>query len=88
MQQSTTSEEDVYRILWRKIVMKKRTVEVKEVANVVNEKLKKGIFLTSKSGDKVNSMVIGWGHIGRVWERPVFIAYVCTSRYTICLYDS
>ena len=65
--------------------MKKRAVEV--TANVINEKLKKGIFLTSKSGDKVNSMVIGWGHIGRVWERPVFIAYVRTSRspfvYTI-----
>ena len=59
MQQSTTSEEDVYWIIWRKIIMKKRTVEVTEVANVINEKLKKGIFLTSKSGDKVNSMVIG-----------------------------
>ena len=41
-----------------KNIMKKSTVEVTEVANVINEKLKKGIFLTSKSGDKVNSMVI------------------------------
>ena len=68
--------------------MKKRAVEVTEVANIINEKLKKGAFLTSKSGDKVNSMVIGWGHIGRVWERPVFIAYVRTSRYTSELIDS
>jgi flavin reductase (DIM6/NTAB) family NADH-FMN oxidoreductase RutF len=68
--------------------MKKRAVEVTEVANIINEKLRKGAFLTSKSGDKVNSMVIGWGHIGRVWERPVFIAYVRTSRYTSELIDS
>ena len=33
-------------------------------------------------------MVIGWGYIGRVWERPVFIAYVRTSRYTSELIDS
>ena len=68
--------------------MKKRAVEVTEVANIINEKLRKGAFLTSKSGDKVNSMVIGWGHIGRVWERPVCIAYVRTSRYTSELIDS
>ena len=71
-----------------KNIMKKSTVEVTEVANIINEKLRKGAFLTSKSGDKVNSMVIGWGHIGRVWERPVFIAYVRTSRYTSELIDS
>ena len=27
-------------------------------------------------------MVIGWGHVGRVWECPVFIAYVRNNRYT------
>ena len=27
-------------------------------------------------------MVIGWGHIGRVWERPVFITYVRECRFT------
>ena len=62
--------------------MGKRKISVTECANTVTEYLKKGVFLTTKAGDKVNSMVIGWGHIGRVWERPVFITYVRDCRYT------
>ena len=27
-------------------------------------------------------MVIGWGHIGRIWELPVFVAYVRDNRFT------
>ncbi len=62
--------------------MSKRKISITECANTVTESLKKGVFLTTKSEDKVNSMVIGWGHIGRVWERPVFITYVRDCRYT------
>ena len=62
--------------------MGKRKINITECADKVTECLKKGVFLTTKSGDKVNSMVIGWGHIGRVWERPVFITYVRDCRYT------
>ena len=62
--------------------MGKRTINVMDYANTITESLKKGIFLTTKAGDKINSMVIGWGHLGRIWERPVFIAYVRDCRYT------
>ncbi len=62
--------------------MTKRNIDITECANIVTECLKKGVFLTTKAGDKVNSMVIGWGHIGRIWERPVFITYVRDCRYT------
>ena len=62
--------------------MKKRKISITECADTITESLKKGVFLTTKAGDKVNSMVIGWGHIGRIWERPVFITYVRDCRYT------
>ena len=62
--------------------MSKRTINVMDYANTITESLIKGIFLTTKAGDKINSMVIGWGHLGRIWERPVFIAYVRDCRYT------
>lgn len=32
-------------------------------------------------------MVIEWGHIGHIWNRPVFVAYVRDSRYTRELLD-
>lgn len=44
--------------------------------------MKKGVLLTTKSGDRVNTMTIGWGKIGIEWNRPVFIVYVRESRYT------
>ena len=62
--------------------MTKRKISLTECADTVTEALKKGVFLTTKAGDKVNSMVIGWGHIGRIWERPVFVTYVRDCRYT------
>lgn len=50
--------------------------------------MKKGILLTTKQNDIVNSMTIGWGTIGIEWGRPMFIAYVRDSRYTRELLDN
>ncbi len=49
--------------------------------------LPKGIFLTVKAADEINTMVIGWGHIGYIWGKKVFIAYVRPSRYTYHLLE-
>lgn len=62
--------------------MSKRKISITECADTITKSLEKGVFLTTKAGDKINSMVIGWGHIGRIWERPVFITYVRDCRYT------
>ena len=62
--------------------MKKRSINVNEYANAITDALSRGVLMTTKQGDKINSMVIGWGHIGRIWERPVFVAYVRDCRYT------
>ena len=53
-----------------------------DCAGQICEAMKKGILLTTKAGDKVNTMTIGWGHIGIEWGKPIFVAYVRESRYT------
>ncbi len=70
------------------MTVKKQKIDALAYSNEIAQSLKKGAFLTTKKGDKVNSMVIGWGHIGRIWERPVFVAYVRISRYTRELLDA
>lgn len=60
----------------------KNHIEVMDYANHINKALPRGILLTTAAGGKVNSMVIGWGHLGIEWSRPVFVAYVRKSRYT------
>ncbi|QVK19927.1 flavin reductase family protein [Mycoplasmatota bacterium] len=44
--------------------------------------LPKGAFLTTRIGDKVNTMTIGWGNISVVWYKHVFMVYVRYSRET------
>ena len=67
--------------------MNKTKIDYTDYADAITKALKKGVFLTTKSGDKVNSMVIGWGSVGQVWNRPVFTAYVRDNRYTRELLD-
>lgn len=47
-----------------------------------------GILLNTKSGDKVNTMTIGWGSISQYWGKPVLIVPVRESRYTHDLIDN
>ena len=68
--------------------MQKKPIEITDYANAVTAALRRGVLLTTKNGSKVNSMVIGWGHIGRIWELPVFVAYVRDNRYTRELLDA
>lgn len=60
----------------------KRIVEAFDYAGHICKAMKKGILLTTKAEDKVNTMTIGWGKIGIEWNRPVFIAYVRETRHT------
>lgn len=46
------------------------------------EQLPRGAFLTVKSGDLLNTMTIGWGTIGYIWEMPIFTVAVRYSRHT------
>jgi len=60
----------------------KREVNVFDYAGHICTEMKKGILLTTKSGEKVNTMTIGWGMLGIEWGKPIFIALVRESRFT------
>ncbi len=54
-----------------------------ENSDLLLNQLKKGVFLTVKDKEgRLNTMTIAWGHIGVIWYKPVFIAFVTASRYT------
>ena len=57
-------------------------INVFDYAGDICKAMKKGILLTTKSGNKVNTMTIGWGTIGIEWGKPIFIAFVRESRFT------
>ena len=62
--------------------MTKKKIDIRDYAGEIIKAMQPGILLTTKVGDKVNSMTIGWGTLGIIWERPVFVAYVRKQRYT------
>ena len=41
-----------------------------------------GVLLVSGEMEKPNVMTIGWGTIGIIWGKPIFITLVRPSRYT------
>ena len=67
--------------------MVRRTLDLSDCAGEIVKALPKGILLTTAAGEKVNSMVIGWGTLGVNWGRPVFAAYVRVGRFTRELLD-
>lgn len=66
----------------------KQQVNVFDYAGHICESMKKGILLTTKAADKVNTMTIGWGTIGIEWGRPIFVAYVRVGRHTRKMLDA
>ena len=60
----------------------KRNVNAFDYAETICKSIKKGILLTTKHGNSVNTMTIGWGMMGIEWGKPVFIVLVRESRYT------
>ncbi len=65
----------------------KRTIDPFDYSGKFAKNMKRGILLTTKAGDTVNTMTIGWGTVGIEWGRPVFVAYVRQSRFTRELLD-
>ena len=59
----------------------KRKIDVSAYAEQLNNAIGKGILLNTK-GEKFNTMIIGWGHLGRLWNLPTYNVYVRESRYT------
>ncbi len=57
-------------------------VNVFDYTKEIIDALAKGVLITTKADDKVNSMVVSWGGIGIVWGKPVFTIYIRENRYT------
>ena len=58
-----------------------------DYAKEINYALEKGILLTTKADDQVNTMAIGWGMMGIQWNKPIFIALVRGCRHTYSMLE-
>ena len=59
----------------------KEKINVFDYAEQLSKALPQGILLNTK-GEKFDSMVIGWGHLGTIWNLATYTVYVRQSRYT------
>lgn len=60
----------------------KREIDVLEYAKEILTAVNKGVLLTTRTDDKVNSMTISWGTLGIEWARPIFTTFVREHRFT------
>ena len=65
----------------------KRKIDVLENSGKIMKALSKGILLTVKGDEKVNSMVISWGALAIEWNKSIFVTYVRENRYTKPILD-
>lgn len=59
-----------------------KEIKITDISREALQQLQKGAFLTVGDGEKVNTMTIGWGSIGYMWNKNIFTALVRFSRYT------
>jgi flavin reductase (DIM6/NTAB) family NADH-FMN oxidoreductase RutF len=52
------------------------------IAEDAVSKIKKGAFLTVKAADALNTMTIGWATLGVIWQKPVMMVAVRSTRHT------
>lgn len=65
----------------------KQRIDVLDYAGTILKAVKKGVLLTVKASDRVNSMTISWGTLGIEWAVPIFTTFVREHRYTRELLD-
>ena len=66
--------------------MKKKTDVFEYMGEILN-RVKNGVLITSKAGDRVNSMTISWGMVGIEWGKPVFTTFIRENRFTRSLLE-
>lgn len=62
-------------------------IKYHEYAKEMLTQLPRGSFLSVKANEKINTMTIGWGAIGYMWQRPILVVAVRYSRYTYSLIE-
>ena len=58
-----------------------KNVDYMSVAEDSINKIKKGAFLTVKSGNALNTMIIGWATFGVVWTKPIMMVAVRSPKF-------
>ena len=53
-----------------------------EVASLAIDCLSHGRALLTVGGERPNTMTIGWGTVGHIWNKPIFMALVRPQRHT------
>jgi flavin reductase (DIM6/NTAB) family NADH-FMN oxidoreductase RutF len=64
-----------------------KTINFNDKLKEMLDQIPKGAFLTVKSGENLNTMTIGWGNIGIIWGKPIFMVAIRPSRYTYNLLE-
>ena len=65
-----------------------KDVDYMSVADDTINKIKKGAFLTVKAGTMLNTMTIGWATLGVVWNKPIMMVAVRSSRHTFGIIEA
>ena len=60
----------------------KTPITLEEHYSQILKALRRGIAITSAADGRVNTMTISWGMLGIEWNRPLFITFVRTGRFT------
>lgn len=63
-------------------------IQFNELSKEMLAQLQKGAFLTVKNDEILNTMTIGWGSLGYIWNIPVVMVPVRYSRYTYELIEN
>jgi len=64
-----------------------KEVTFQDLSKDLLTQLVKGAFLTVKCETEVNTMTIGWGTVGFIWNKPVLMVPVRYSRHTWPMID-
>ncbi|UCD79799.1 MAG: flavin reductase family protein [Desulfobacterales bacterium] len=65
-----------------------KRIDYMAAAQEAMTRIKKGAFLTVKSGEAINTMTIGWATIGYVWRKPIMMIAVRLSRHTFSIIET
>jgi flavin reductase (DIM6/NTAB) family NADH-FMN oxidoreductase RutF len=65
-----------------------KDVDYMKVADDAVKRIRKGAFLTVKSGGRLNTMAIGWTTFGVVWQKPIMMVAVRLSRHTFGIIET
>jgi len=65
-----------------------RDVDYLHVAEESMSRIKAGAFLTVRAGEALNTMTLGWAAFGIVWQKPIMMVAVRSSRHTFGIIEA